>query len=105
MQYGHIFVAIEKKNSSRCQHGSSRLRSDRIVCIGSTLTADACSGDSGGPLACFDPREHRFYLAGATSYGFGTPPNKCASGELARYTDVPAYVDWIANVTQTEVVT
>jgi secreted trypsin-like serine protease len=48
-----------------------------------------------GPLFCYDKERERYYLSGATSYGYGGIGKSCAAGQLARYTDVAKYVTWI----------
>ncbi|GAU93967.1 hypothetical protein RvY_05817 [Ramazzottius varieornatus] len=91
-------VPIVAKNDDRCQHGSTQLSTDSLVCIESTTDQDACQGDSGGPLSCYEKSTEKFYLAGATSYGFGGNGRSCAAGQLARYTDVIYFLDWIRSV-------
>ena len=54
----------------------------------STAGADACFGDSGGPVACTDSQD-KSYFAGIVSYGSG-----CASGIPA----VNTYVSYLTNL-------
>ncbi|XP_043923925.1 acrosin-like [Protopterus annectens] len=54
-------------------------------------SVDACRGDSGGPLSCFDYNDKKFFLVGVTSWGIGcgTP------GFPGIYTNISDYKEWI----------
>ncbi|XP_052778474.1 serine protease 41-like [Mya arenaria] len=53
-------------------------------------TRDACTGDSGGPLAC-KAKNGRWYVQGVTSWGFD-----CGQENWPGiYTDVSVYAAWI----------
>jgi len=54
--------------------------------------ASACSGDSGGPLAC--KRGDTWYLVGAASYVYGN----CSTRMPTVYSGVPYHRDWIKEI-------
>jgi len=65
----------------------------------------ACSGDSGGPLACKDHNDPygNWLLAGVTSWGIvGIENNRtvCSINYPSAYTRVSEYVDWIRNIAE-----
>lgn len=61
---------------------------DSQICAGGQTNADACTGDSGGPLA---QQLDRWYLIGLVSFG-----NKCGQKNWPGvYTFIPKYINWI----------
>lgn len=77
---------------------------DGHLCIYNGVSG-ACSGDSGGPLACRDSTG-KYVLAGVTSWGVvafqrnstdGTDV-VCSTDYPSAYTRVSEYVDWIRNI-------
>lgn len=66
------------------------------LCAGMTDgSADACTGDSGGPLALQDPATRRWMQIGIVSWGKG-----CAQpGLFGVYTRVTSYAEWIMATT------
>ena len=67
-----------------------------MVCAGfASGGVDACSGDSGGPLTCWDQTKQRFVLGGIVSWGVG-----CArKNAYGVYTDVKHLIPWITRRT------
>ncbi|CAO1418068.1 unnamed protein product [Diamesa hyperborea] len=61
------------------------------ICITNTQFADACTGDSGGPLSYKHNKLH--YIAGVVSYG-----NSCGGNLPGIYTRVSSYIDWIEDI-------
>lgn len=56
-----------------------------------SIKVDACVGDSGGPLDCYDKKRKRQTLNGIVSFG-----KNCASETYAGvYVNVPFYGAWI----------
>ena len=56
---------------------------------------DACSGDSGGPLQCWDQSKGGYVLGGIVSWGVG-----CAKkNKYGVYTEVKHLNAWITNIT------
>lgn len=71
-----------------------RLTRESHLCAGDPITAsqDACRGDSGGPLSCYNYEQGRWYINGVTSFSFkhcGTP------GHVGVYARVTSYTEWI----------
>ena len=61
------------------------------MCAATPGVVDACVGDSGGPLDCWDRKRERQTIAGVVSFG-----KNCASETYAGvYTNVPFYATWI----------
>ncbi|XP_020836212.1 plasma kallikrein-like isoform X2 [Phascolarctos cinereus] len=84
-------VPIEECRKKYIQHKVT----DQMVCAGYKEGGkDACKGDSGGPLSCY--QNGVWQLVGITSWGDG-----CAKKDHPGvYTKVAAYVDWILEITQ-----
>lgn len=56
---------------------------------------DACSGDSGGPLTCWDRSKQRYALGGIVSWGVG-----CARpNTYGVYTEMEHLRTWITRIT------
>ena len=67
-----------------------------MLCAGyATGLTDACGGDSGGPLTCWDQTKQHYVLGGIVSWGVG-----CArKHSYGVYTDVEHLASWITNIT------
>jgi len=57
--------------------------------------SSACSGDSGGPLACISKNTGDWVLVGAASYVYGS----CSTTMPTVYSDVPYHREWIRQKT------
>jgi len=57
--------------------------------------SSACSGDSGGPLACISKHTGEYTLVGAASYVYGS----CSTTMPTVYSDVPYHREWIREKT------
>ena len=71
------------------------LLTDDMICGGNEQDGkDACSGDSGGPLACI--QNNTMILAGITTYGLGCAW-ELSNGERIPgiYMRITSYLDWI----------
>ncbi|NXA08343.1 FA7 factor, partial [Sapayoa aenigma] len=79
----------------RCRRAMERLLTDNMLCAGhGTAAADACKGDSGGPLAA--AHRNTWFLLGIVSWGEG-----CAQhGKYGVYTRVANYIPWIKEVVE-----
>jgi secreted trypsin-like serine protease len=56
---------------------------------------DACSGDSGGPLTCWDQNKKHYVLGGIVSWGVG-----CAGkNTYGVYTNVKHLTAWVTRIT------
>lgn len=93
------FTEVEIHNLTAC-HSLMQLESvyedtlkneDLLLCAGSN-TADACDGDSGGPLYCVDYLSQSQVLVGVISSG----QDNCTTGFNGVYTRISAYAHWIA---------
>jgi len=70
------------------------LRVDSQMCAGDTVgQADACSGDSGGPLQVKPRNSHVFTVVGIVSAGHG-----CGGAKPGLYTRVSGYIEWIEGI-------
>lgn len=95
-------AVVPVKNTNRCAvnyealpQNKRPLIDSRSLCAGDG-TADACGGDSGGPLHYLDQREEKFYLVGVVSFGVG-----CARSDFPGvYTRVTSFLDWIQRNTR-----
>ncbi|XP_071844188.1 chymotrypsin-1-like [Apostichopus japonicus] len=84
------YTPLELYNNSMCEERFGYI-DETMLCAGSQTSA-ACSGDSGGPLACYrndDPSVME--LVGVVS--FGIP--ECQAGVPGVYTRVSTFRDWI----------
>ncbi|XP_036619446.1 plasma kallikrein [Trichosurus vulpecula] len=84
-------VPIEECREKYIQHEIT----DQMICAGYKEGGkDACKGDSGGPLSCY--QNGIWQLVGITSWGEG-----CAKKDHPGvYTKVVTYADWILEMTQ-----
>ncbi|XP_053490437.1 transmembrane protease serine 9 [Ictalurus furcatus] len=79
-------------DQSECQQSYGRKLTANMMCAGSMEGGiDTCLGDSGGPLACREPRG-RWFIAGVTSWGRGCARNRFPGV----YTRVTAIREWIS---------
>ncbi|XP_026786261.1 transmembrane protease serine 9 isoform X2 [Pangasianodon hypophthalmus] len=79
-------------DQSECQQSYGRKLTANMMCAGSMEGGiDTCLGDSGGPLACRQPRG-RWFIAGVTSWGRGCARNRFPGV----YTRVTAIREWIS---------
>jgi len=70
------------------------------ICAGDGTGADACGGDSGGPLGRFYSNG-RFAVAGIVSWG----PEGCALvNSYGTYTKVSVYINWIKQYVPSNVI-
>ena len=94
-------IKLELKNkSSKSEKNSQsqktvtrsvKLTRKQHLCAATPGVVDACVGDSGGPLDCWDRKRERQTIAGVVSFG-----KNCASETYAGvYTNVPFYATWI----------
>ena len=77
------------------------LLTDDMICGGNEQDGkDACSGDSGGPLACI--QNNTMILAGITTYGLGCAW-ELSNGERIPgiYMRITSYLDWINQYRET----
>ncbi|CAK8697276.1 uncharacterized protein LOC143451751 [Clavelina lepadiformis] len=87
LQEGYVHVISRKS----CQtYYPNHVISTRMICAGQSGTVDACSGDSGGPLMCWQPDRGQWQLAGVTSWGSSCTPHS-APGV---YTDITYFSEW-----------
>ncbi|XP_060797187.1 transmembrane protease serine 9 [Neoarius graeffei] len=79
-------------DQSECQQSYGPKLTANMMCAGSMEGGiDTCLGDSGGPLACREPRG-RWFIAGVTSWGRGCARNRFPGV----YTRVTAIREWIS---------
>ena len=85
--------SMELIDSKKCQvrFWSNYKVLDSTFCAGNKM-ANACSGDSGGPLMCLDFKSGKYFLYGVISWG----DTACRRGQSATvFTRVDLYKDWI----------
>lgn len=89
IEFDILFQAYSKAIPPRAVTGS-------MLCAGyKTGKIDACSGDSGGPLTCWDQSNQHYVLGGIVSWGVG-----CARKyRYGVYTDVRHLKPWITSIT------
>ena len=103
-KYQHILKKIDVPliNHHKCQEllRHTRLRQyfrlhESYLCAGGELGKDACVGDGGGPLICFNDASKSFVQVGITAWGIG-----CGQLDVpGAYTDVSKFIPWITTVT------
>jgi len=82
-------LPVRVQSARECQaHGSGSYH----TCV-FKKGSSACSGDSGGPLAC--KKNGRWTLVGAASYVYGS----CSTYRPTVYSDVPYHREWIRTQT------
>ncbi|KAJ1755695.1 hypothetical protein LPJ58_004096 [Coemansia sp. RSA 1591] len=101
-----VDLAIGSK--SVCSSNSDTYDSKTQICTDGTAGKDTCQGDSGGPLVTpVDNGSQKTALLGLTSYGTvsdSNPEGLCAvKGSSGYYTNLSAYVDWIAEMANLDV--
>ncbi|KAJ2475975.1 hypothetical protein IWW56_005161 [Coemansia sp. RSA 2131] len=101
-----VDLAIGSK--SICSRNSDTYNSKTQICTDGTAGKDTCQGDSGGPLVTpVDNGSQKTALLGLTSYGTvsdSNPDGLCAAkGSSGYYTNLSAYVDWIAEMANLDV--
>ncbi|XP_078360420.1 MAM and LDL-receptor class A domain-containing protein 1-like isoform X2 [Oculina patagonica] len=85
-------VSVPAVSRARCDKAYPGKIHDSMVCAGLDQGGiDSCQGDSGGPMVC--ETGGKFYLQGATSWGYG-----CASpGKFGVYAKVKYLLPWLNN--------
>ena len=83
-------VQVPVVSRARCDKAYPGKIHDSMICAGLDQGGiDSCQGDSGGPMVC--ETGGRFYLHGATSWGYG-----CASpGKFGVYAKVKYLLKWL----------
>lgn len=80
---------------SRCN--VANFNSANIYCALDTATgrvANACFGDSGGPLLYFDTSSNAWFVYGVVSFVIA-PGGVCNNAAPSYYSSVPAYLNWL----------
>lgn len=68
---------------------------ESFLCAGGELGKDACVGDGGGPLICFNDAFQSYVQVGITSWGIG-----CGQKDVPGvYTKVSLFTSWITGIT------
>ena len=83
-------ASVPVVSRARCDKAYPGKIHDSMICAGLDQGGiDSCQGDSGGPMVC--ESGGRFYLHGATSWGYG-----CASpGKFGVYAKIKHVMSWI----------
>lgn len=102
--YQHILKKIDVPliNHYECQTllrrtrlGKYFLLHDSFKCAGGEAGKDACVGDGGGPLICYDEFSQSYMQAGIVAWGIG-----CGEKDVPGvYTDVSKFSGWIQDIT------
>jgi len=86
-----ISVCQRKYDTFLERNSKKAILTNKQLCAGNEK-ADACAGDSGGPLLHLNS-DYLWMVAGIVSYG----PSSCAREVPGVYTKVASYLDWIDN--------
>jgi len=86
-------VSVPVVSRGRCDRAYPNKIHDSMICAGLDQGGiDSCQGDSGGPMVC--EKGGKFYLQGATSWGYG-----CAeAGKFGVYAKVKYLLPWLTSV-------
>ena len=86
-------VSVPVASRERCDKAYPNKIHDSMICAGLDQGGiDSCQGDSGGPMVC--EKGGKFYLQGATSWGYG-----CAeAGKFGVYAKVKYLLPWLISV-------
>ena len=95
-------VDVPLINNQDCQNKLQRTRLGRFfrlhstfMCAGGEAGKDACVGDGGGPLICYDDSSQSYVQVGITAWGIG-----CGKHDVPGvYTDISKYTSWISEQT------
>lgn len=83
-------VSVPIVGPTRCEKAYPDKIHDSMICAGVDEGGiDSCQGDSGGPMVC--ESGGRFYLQGATSWGYGC----AAAGKFGVYAKVKYLLPWL----------
>ena len=83
-------VSVPIASRARCDKAYPNKIHDSMICAGVDQGGiDSCQGDSGGPMVC--ENGGRFYVHGATSWGYGC----AAPGKFGVYAKVKYLLPWI----------
>ncbi|RMX43655.1 hypothetical protein pdam_00016944 [Pocillopora damicornis] len=83
-------VSVPIVGPARCEKAYPDKIHDSMICAGVDEGGiDSCQGDSGGPMVC--ESGGRFYLQGATSWGYGC----AAAGKFGVYAKVKYLLPWL----------
>ncbi|XP_055346536.1 serine protease 55-like [Paramacrobiotus metropolitanus] len=82
---------------SVCDRFSQCTNRSNFICSQGLWGQDQCTGDSGGPLFCYDSTHSNYYLAGVIAF----PTSFCGAGLGGQSVLVARYLQWILDHTVT----